>query len=197
MPSLTERFEQLEHDLLAQPMRIALMANLPFVILRYEPDKETESEWEVRKRARLLAHKLEARGFRVHMISMANFLWQAIDNTEGIEAIIRLEKERGFETAQRQINLLLSDPDFAPLPKMLSERLSGLDSKRDIVFLMRLSAFTPSIYHASKLLEEMMGHTEVPTIMFYPGGIEGNTGLRFMNIEGREALGNYRVKIYG
>ena len=42
-----------------------------------------------------------------------------------------------------------------------------------------------------------MGHKEVPTIMFYSGGIEGNTGLRFMNIEGREALGNYRVKIYG
>ena len=119
------------------------MANLPFVILRYEPDKETESEWEVRKRARLLAHKLEARGFRVHMISMANFLWQAIDNTEGIEAIIRLEKERGFETAQRQINLLLSDPDFAPLPKMLSERLSGLDFVSGILFSLCVRLHLP------------------------------------------------------
>jgi BREX protein BrxB len=197
MPSLTERFDQLEQDLLAQPMRIALMSNLPFAILRYEPDKTGESEWELRKRVRLLANKLEAHGFRVHQFSMADFLWRAIDESEGMAAIVKLEQERGFETAQRQINLLMSDPDFAPLPEMLAEKLSELNPKRDIVFLMRLAAFTPSIYHASKLLEEMMDRTDVPTIMFYPGGLEGHTGLRFMNIEGRDALGNYRVKIYG
>ena len=197
MPSLTERFDQLEQDLLAQPQRIALMSNLPFAILRYEPDKAGESEWELRKRARLLAHKLEAHGFRVHQFSMADFLWKSIKETEGLDAIVKLERERGFETAQRQINLLMSDPDFEPLPLMLKKKLDDLDPKRDIVFLMRLSAFSPSIYHASKLLEEMMGKTDVPVIMFYPGGLEGHTGLRFMNIEGRDALGNYRVKIYG
>lgn len=197
MPSLPERFENLEADLLAKPMRIALVSNLPFAILRYEPDKDGEREWEVRKRARLLAHKLEANGFTVHSISMADFLWKAVDETEGMQAIVRLERERGFDAAQRQINLLLSDPDFAPLPDLLAERMAGLDPRRDIVFLMRLAAFTPSIYHMSKLLEEMMGRTQVTTIMFYPGGLEGHTGLRFMNIEGRDALGNYRVKIYG
>ena len=197
MPSLIERFEQLEQDLLAKPMRIALVSNLPFAILRYEPDKNNESEWELRKRARLLASKLEANGFKVHPISVANLMWRAIEETEGLEKLVHLEVERGFETAQRQINLLLSDPDFMPLTDLLVEKLAGMDPKRDIVFLMRLAALTPSIYHASKLLEEMMSRTEVPVIMFYPGGLEGHTGLRFMNIPGRDALGNYRVKIYG
>lgn len=193
MLSLDERFELLERDLLAKPPRIALMANLPFAILRYEPERE----WEVRRRARLLALKLEADGRKVHSVSMADLMWQAIDATEGMPAIADLERKRGFDVAQRQINLYLSDPDFRPMPDLLTEKLQGLDPKRDVVFLMRLAALTPSIYHMSKLLEEMMGRTAVTTIMFYPGGLEGNTGLRFMNIEGREALGNYRVKIYG
>lgn len=193
MLSLDERFELLERDLLSKPPRIALMSNLPFAILRYEPERE----WDVRKRARLLALKLEADGRKVHALSMADMMWQAVDEAEGLEALVKLERERGFDTAQRQVNLYLSDPDFRPLPDLLAEKLAGLNAKRDIVFLMRLAALTPSIYHMSKLLEEMMGRTAVTTIMFYPGGLEGNTGLRFMNIEGREALGNYRVKIYG
>lgn len=49
----------------------------------------------------------------------------------------------------------------------------------------------------SKLLDEMQGRTEVTTILAYPGTIEGTTGLRFMDLKDREALGNYRVKIYG
>mgnify|MGYP001616036281 CR=1 FL=1 len=193
MPSLEERFEILERDLLAKPPRIALMSNLPFAILRYEPERE----WDVRKRTRLLAHALEADGRKAHTISMADLMWQAVDETEGLDALVKLERERGFDTAQRQINLYLSDPDFRPLPDLLAARMAGLDPKRDVVFLMRLAALTPSIYHMSKLLEEMMGRTLVTTIMFYPGGLEGNTGLRFMDLPGREALGNYRVKIYG
>ncbi|MCL4487036.1 MAG: DUF1788 domain-containing protein [Chloroflexi bacterium] len=193
MPSLQERFDLLESDLIASPPRIALVSNLPFAILRYEPEKE----WELRNKARLLARRLENSGHKVHSISMADLMWQAVDQTEGLEAVVELERSRGFETAQRQINSYLSDPDFSPLPDMLAERMQSFNPKRDIVFLMRLAALAPSIYHMSKLLEEMMGRTMVTTIMFYPGGIEGTTGLRFMNIEGREAMGNYRVKIYG
>lgn len=192
MLSLDERFELLERDLLAEPPRIALMANLPFAILRYEPERE----WEVRKRTRLLASKLEAAGRHAHTFSMADLMWQAVDDTEGMEAVVKLERERGFDTAQRQVNLYLSDPDFRPAPDLLAERVAGLDPKRDIVFLMRLAALTPAVYHMSKLLEEMMGRTAVTTIMFYPGGLEGTTGLQFMNLE-RETMGNYRVKIYG
>ena len=55
----------------------------------------------------------------------------------------------------------------------------------------------PGIYHMSKLLDDMQGRTEVTTILLYPGSIEGTTGLRFMDLKDREALGNYRVKIYG
>jgi hypothetical protein len=55
----------------------------------------------------------------------------------------------------------------------------------------------PGIFHMSMLLDKMHGKTRVATILFYPGSIEGTTGLRFMDLKDRDALGNYRVKIYG
>ena len=66
-----------------------------------------------------------------------------------------------------------------------------------IAFLTRVAVMAPGIYHMSMLLDQMQGKTRVTTILFYPGSIEGTTGLRFMDLKDRDALGNYRVKIYG
>jgi len=66
-----------------------------------------------------------------------------------------------------------------------------------VAFLVRVAAMAPGLYHMSKLLDQMHGKTRVTTVLFYPGSIEGTTGLRFMDLKDREALGNYRVKIYG
>ena len=66
-----------------------------------------------------------------------------------------------------------------------------------MAFLIRVAAMSPGLYHMSKLLDQMHGKTRVTTILCYPGSIEGTTGLRFMDLKDREALGNYRVKIYG
>ncbi len=44
----------------------------------------------------------------------------------------------------------------------------------------------------------MKGKTRVTTILCYPGTLAGSTGTRrFMALSDRDALGNYRVKIYG
>jgi hypothetical protein len=128
---------------------------------------------------------------------MADLLWEAIDTTEGLDAVVELERQQGFEVAQEQVTTYLSDRDWRPLPDLLAERLQGLDPKRHVVFLTRATAMSPAIYHMSKLLDEMQGRTRVTTILFYPGSLEGTTGLRFMDLKDREALGNYRVKIYG
>lgn len=173
-------------------MRITVYRDLPFAIFRYDP----ADEWIVRREAGLLATRLEGAGKRVTTVSMADLMWEAIDRTEGLEAIVELEQVRGFDAAQEQVTTYLSDEDWMPLPRMLTERLTILDARRDIAFLIRAAAMAPSIYHMSKLLDEMQARTDVPTILFYPGTIEGTTGLRFMGLKERDALGNYRVKIY-
>ncbi len=193
MLSLEERIKLLENDLRATPTRISVYNDLPFAILRYDP----EDEWTVRREARLLATRLQSAGKTVLMVSLADLMWEVIERTEGIEAIVELERLRGFDAAQEQVNTYLSDRDWLPLPDVLAERLKPLDPKRDVVFLMRAASMAPGVYHMSKLLDEMQGRTQVPTVLFYPGTIEGNTGLRFMAQTKREAMGNYRVKIYG
>jgi hypothetical protein len=79
----------------------------------------------------------------------------------------------------------------------VAERLAGYGPAKTLAFLTRVAAMAPGIYHMSKLLNQMQGKTWVTTILFYPGSIEGTTGLRFMDLKDRDILGNYRVKIYG
>ena len=193
MFSLKERIELLEQDLLAVPPRISVYHDLPFAILRYDPSEE----WDLRREIKLLATRLEATGKEVHIIPMSEFLWKAIEETEGLDAVVELERERGYLTAQEQVTTYLSDRDWRPLADLLAERLKEYDPAKTIAFLTRVAVMAPGIYHVSKLLDQMQGKTRVTTILFYPGSIEGTTGLRFMDLKDREALGNYRVKIYG
>jgi hypothetical protein len=193
MSSLKERIELLETDLKAIPPRISVYHDLPFAILRYDPPEE----WAMRREARLLATRLQASGKSVHIISMSEILWQAIEETEGLEAVVELERERGYLAAQEQITTYLSDQDWRPLADLVAERLVTYNPATSIVFLTRVAALAPGIYHMSKLLDQLQGKTRVTTILFYPGAIEGTTGLRFMDLKDREVLGNYRVKIYG
>jgi hypothetical protein len=193
MSSLKERIELLENDMKAKPPRISVYHDLPFAILRYDPAEE----WELRREVTLLATRLVGIGKEVHIIPMSEFLWRAIEETEGLDAIAELERERGYLAAQEQVTTYLSDRDFRPLAQLLAERLNQYDPGKTVAFLTRVAAMAPGIYHMSKLLDLMQGKTRVTTILFYPGSIEGTTGLRFMNLKDRDALGNYRVKIYG
>jgi hypothetical protein len=191
--SLKEQLEPLENDLKATPMRISVFRDLPFAILRYDP----QDEWKLRHEARLLATRLAEIGREVVTISFADLLWEALEECEGLDAIVRLEQRSGFQAAQAQITKYLSDPVWAPLPDLLAQKLAALDPRRQIAFLMRTAAMAPHVYYMSMLLEQMKGRTEVTTILFYPGAREGENQLRFMNLPSRDALGTYRVKIYG
>ena len=193
MSSLKNRIELLETDLKAVPPRISVYHDLPFAILRYDPDEE----WELRREIKLLGTRLEDVGKEVHIISMSEFLWKAIDETEGMDVVVDLEREEGYRRAQDQVTTYLSDKDFKPLAEMLTERLASLDPKKAIAFLTRVAAMSPGLYHMSKLLDEMKGKTRVTTILCLPRLDRRQTGLRFMDLQDRDALGNYRVKIYG
>lgn len=193
MLSLKERIDLLENDLKADPPRISVYHDLPFAILRYDP----QEEWILRREVRFLSTRLKSAGKEVVTISLAQLLWEIIESAEGVDAIVELERRQGFEKAQAQITTYLSDENWFLLPKHLAEKMNAFDPKKTIVFLTRAASLSPAIYHLSKLLDEMQGQTQVPAILFYPGSLEGATGLRFMGMKDRDSLGNYRVKIYG
>jgi hypothetical protein len=91
MSSLKERIELLENDLKVVPLRINVYHDLPFAILRYD----LIDEWDLRREVKLLATRLEALGKEVHEIRMSELLWRAIDETEGLDEIVCLERSRG------------------------------------------------------------------------------------------------------
>jgi hypothetical protein len=192
MLSLRERIDLLENDLLAKPPRISVYHDMPFAILRYEPLEE----WVLRKELSLLATRLNSNGKEVVFISLAELLWEAIEGSEGLDILVDYERAAGFEKAQEQVTTYLSDSDYRPLKGLLASRLKLLNPEKDIVFLARAASMAPAIYPMSRLLDEMHGHTRITTILFYPGTLEGTTGLRFMDLKDREIQGNYRVKIY-
>jgi hypothetical protein len=198
MSSLKDNIAHLESHLKSIPMQIGVYQDLPFAILRYDPS----DEWELRRELKLLATRLEAVDKVVYLLPMSELLWSALDQVhakdddEGLEAVIALEKDRGYIEAQQQITTYLSNKIWVPLWDLLAQRLSAIHPENSVVFLTRVAAMSPGIFHMSMLLDKMQGKTRVPTILFYPGSIEGTTGLRFMDLKDRDALGNYRVKIY-
>lgn len=199
MSSLKDSIAPLESHLKAVPMQIGVYQDLPFAIMRYDP----ADEWELRREIKLLATRLEAVGKDVHIVPMSELLWSALDQVhekdddEGLEAVIALEQDRGYVEAQQQVTTYLSSKVWVPLWDLLAARLASFDPASAVVLLTRVAVMSPGIFHMSMLLDKMHGKTKVPTILFYPGSIEGTTGLRFMDLKDRDALGNYRVKIYG
>jgi len=189
---LKERLETLESDLKASPMRHYIYHDLPFAIFCYPP----QQEWELRQRVQYLKTRLELATHRkVVIISLADLLWQAIELSEGLAEVAALEAASGFDAAQRQVQDYLSDPDWAPLPRLLAERLDALDAATHLVFITRATALAPNLYRVSKLLDEMKGRTSVPCVLFMPASTEGNS-LRFMGIAENEGLGSYHTKVY-
>ena len=140
MSSLTERIELLESDLKAVPPRISVYHDLPFAILRYDPAEE----WELRREIKLLATRLEAAGKEVHLIPMSEFLWRAIDETEGMEEVVELERQRGLHRRPGAGHDLPVQPDLETAGEDARRAARrGSTRRRSIVFLTRAAAMAP------------------------------------------------------
>ncbi len=193
MSSLKERVKTLEADLKMTPMRHHIYHDLPFAIFTYAPHEE----WQMRREIQRLKTRMENDTSRkVALISLAELMWQGIQESEGLDTIIWYERQNGFDATQQLIQDYLSDPDWRPLPDLLQERLDELDPDRHLVFITRAAALAPNIYRVSKLLDEMKGRTRVPCVLFLPATTEGKASLRFMGIAENEGRGSYHTKVY-
>jgi hypothetical protein len=190
---LKDRILRLESDLQARPMRHYIYSDLPFAVFCYPPDQE----WLMRKEMQRLKTRLENEtDLQVTFISLADLLWQAVDQSEGMEALIQKERDEGFDAAQLQTYDYLSDKDWRPLPDLLAEKLMDLDPNRDLVFIWRAGALGPDIYRVSTLLDQMKGRTRVPCVLFMPATTDDSEGLRFMGLTIQERRGSYHTKVY-
>jgi hypothetical protein len=190
--SLRERLATLEAKLTTPGEMIGNYPDLPFAIFWYPPVQE----WTMRDEVRRLAVRVrEKTGKEIVVISLAELLWQAIEETVGIESLAEAERAVGFDRAQDTVHSILTHDQ--PLPDLLAARMADLSPERHIAFLTRAAAFAPTTYQMSALLDQLKAHRiRVPTVLFYPGRRDGPTTLVFMELPDREAMGNYFVPIY-
>lgn len=174
---------------LADPReRISAYHDMPYALFRYEP----EEEFDLRKQLSLLETRLSQKGKRVSRISLAQCLDEAMRSQRPLEDWFAAEREQGTETMVETVHSILSDD--ALLVDLVAMRMPDHpDPLRDVVFIQRAGALFP-MYRVSALLEQLKGRITVPTVLFYPGTLDGAVGLRFMGVLAADP--NYRPKIF-
>ncbi|MCH8135466.1 MAG: DUF1788 domain-containing protein [Proteobacteria bacterium] len=98
----------------------------------------------------------------------------------------------GLDQAIDQVHGVLSE--YKPLDGLVVECMpADPDPLRDIAFIVRAGALFPT-YRTSSLLEQLKGKVVVPSVLFFPGELDGAAGLRFMGV--LDAEHNYRPMIF-
>ena len=169
---------------------LSVYHDMPYALFRYDPKKE----FELRRQVTLLETRLTQKGKRIHRISLAECLEEAMSSQRPLEEWFEAEREQGVETIIETIHSVLSEPTYAPLVDLVAARMpENADPHCDIIFILRTGALFP-VYRTFSLLEQLKGRVNVPTILFYPGSLDGAAGLCFMNVLAAEH--NYRPKIF-
>ena len=162
--------------------------DMPYALFRYPPD----DEFAVRKEIRNLEIRLNGLGKRIHRVSLAECLYEAMYAERSLEEWIAAEKEEGPQAVIQTVNEILARD--RPLVDLVAKRLPAQrDPMKDIVFIVRVAALFP-MYRTFSLLEQLKGRLDIPAILFYPGTADGPAGLRFMGI--MDAEHNYRPAIF-
>lgn len=168
--------------------KLSAYHDMPYAIFRYDP----EEEFDLRKQVTLLETRLTQKGKRIKRISLAECMDAAMRSQRPLDEWFTAEREHGVETIVETVHSVLSE--YAPLVELVATRMPGdPDPLRDIVFILRTGALFP-VYRTFSLLEQLKGRVHVPTVLFYPGDLDGVAGLRFMGV--LDAEHNYRPKIF-
>lgn len=169
--------------------KLSAYHDMPYAIFRYPP----EVEFELRSELDLLTTRLKNTGKRVTRISLAECLFEAIA-AEGYTEQDMLENEpvTGVQTMVDTVHNILGSSQ--PLVELVAKRLpQDQNTSKDVVLLNRTGALFP-VYRSHALLEQMKGRLHVPAVLFYPGELDGPTGLSFMGALDSDP--NYRPRIF-
>lgn len=168
--------------------KLSAYHDMPYAIFRYDP----EDEFELRREVGMLETRLTQKGKRVVRISLAECLEEAMTSVYPLQEWFEAERQQGTQTVIETIHEVLSER--TPLVELVAKRLPAVqDPTHDVVFVLRAGALFP-VYRTFALLEQLKGRIEAPSVLFYPGVLDGASGLRFMGV--LEAEHNYRPKIF-
>jgi hypothetical protein len=140
--------------------------------------------------------RLEEDGWRVHISSIAEMMWQVIDASGRWDAWMEIEPSSSpAETVEAVRDALRTkegsgQPGLAPaILNLVSRRAPG-----ELLLLTDAALLHP--FFRVRAIESLVHDRVVcPTILFYPGTRAGQFGLRFLGFYPEDA--NYRSSIIG
>jgi hypothetical protein len=191
MSEMVQRLTSQLEPVLASPdprPGISAYHNMPYALFRYDP----QEEFELRRQITMLQIRLEQGGKRVLRISLAECLDEAMVSVQPLADWFDAERAHGVATVVDTINAVLAE--YSPLVELVAKRMpADPDPMQDVVLISRTGSLFP-VYRTFSLLEQLKGRVSVPSVLFYPGTLDGAAGLRFMGV--LEAEHNYRPKIF-
>lgn len=168
--------------------QISAYHDMPYALFRYDP----EDELELRKELSLLTIRLEQTGKRVTRISLVECLEEAMASVQPLEDWFEAERRQGTRTVVETIHAVLAE--HASLDDLVAAQMPNDPNPNiDVVLIHRAGALFP-VYRTFTLLEQLKGRVVVPTVLCYPGTLDGAAGLRFMGV--LDAEHNYRPRIF-
>lgn len=191
---MSDFVDRLKHDLepvlTSNDPRPAISAyhDMPYALFRYDP----KDEFPLRRELAMLCTRLDQKGKRVLRISLAECLVESMETVQPLDDWYDAERRHGTDVLIDTIHATLAE--HAPLVDLVADRMpQEPDPLTDIVLISRTGALFPA-YRTFSLLEQLKGRVTVPTVLFYPGTLDGAAGLRFMGV--LDAEHNYRPKIF-
>jgi hypothetical protein len=184
---LTQTLEPVLREVDPRP-QISAYHDMPYAIFRYDPDEELE----LRRHISLLETRLSQKAKRITRISLAEALDEAMRSVHPMDEWFEAERQQDTATVVDTIHSVLSE--YKSLVDLVAARMpASPDPLRDVVFILRTGALFP-VYRTFSLLEQLKGRVLAPTVLFYPGTLDGAAGLSFMGV--LDAEHNYRPKIF-
>jgi len=150
-----------------------------------------EETLEVKRKLPLWTAKLREDGKEVEIVSLAELLWQIIDESGRWEDWLEIESE--YEIAE--INDAVRDVLRAEnaLAEAVAKHIASPTPDR-VIFLTDTGLVHP--YFRVRALESSLhDRVQVPAVIFYPGRRSGQYGLHFLGFYPVD--GNYRSTLIG
>lgn len=165
---LQEKFNFLEDLLMHKRETIGLHTGVPFIMLIYQTNMETECK----NKKRNLMEKLTSRNLKVQEISVSKFIFESLGESKQLDQIFEHEKE-----SQDEVREELTKRCKYYMKEWILNKIEK--EKPDIVFLTDIASLYP-YYRVSAIFNSLENEVKIPFVAFYPGEIKEDGKLYFL-----------------
>ncbi len=186
MYSLDNAFNELT-DKIRDPDALNPAKSDPIFYFAYPPDRMLD----LKKRLPRWISRIREAGFDVHRISMADVIWNIVEDSGRWDTWLELEGDADADQINEAVRDVLRQGNA--LVDRVAEAIESTP-EGTVVLLTEAELLHP--YFRTRTIESRL-HDKVktPTVIFYPGRRSGQYGLHFLDFYPVD--GNYRSTLLG